>query len=82
MLSRYGKISDIYLKAPSRSTAHAFITFRDDRDAQDAVRGLDNFIFHGCRLKVELAKEDRRSLSLSDCLFNYNACPTNLFSFH
>ncbi len=66
---RYGKIWDIYLKAPSRSTAYAFITFRDDRDAQDAVRGRHNFNFNGCRLKVELAKEDRRGLSPSDCLF-------------
>ena len=57
---RYGKIRDIDLKTPARPPAFAFIAFDDYRDAQDAIRGRDNYNFDGYRLRVEFSKGDRR----------------------
>ena len=39
LVLRYGKIRDIDLKTPSRPPSYAFITFEDQRDADDAIRG-------------------------------------------
>jgi hypothetical protein len=38
---KYGRITDIHIKRPNRPPAFAFITFSDDRDAEDAVRARD-----------------------------------------
>ena len=36
---KYGNISSIEIKRPSRPPAFCFVTFDDHRDANDAVRG-------------------------------------------
>ena len=59
---RYGKIENIEIKSPSRPPAFAFITFEDERDAEDAVRGRDGYDYKGDRLRVEWAKAERRGL--------------------
>lgn len=59
---KYGKIREIDLKAPARPPAFAFISFDDVRDAEDAVRGRDNYNFDGYRLRCEFAKGDRRGI--------------------
>lgn len=56
---KYGRIRDIDLKTPSRPPAFAFVVFDDYRDAEDAIRGRDGYMFDGCRLRVEMAKADR-----------------------
>lgn len=56
---RYGKIREIDLKTPARPPAFAFIAYDDYRDAQDAIRGRDNYNFDGYRLRVEFSKGDR-----------------------
>jgi arginine/serine-rich splicing factor 1/9 len=57
--NRYGRILEMDLKCPSRPPAFAFITFDHYRDAEDAIRGRDNYNFDGYRLRVEFAKGDR-----------------------
>lgn len=47
------------MKTPARPPAFAFIAFDDYRDAQDAIRGRDNYNFDGYRLRVEFSKGDR-----------------------
>ncbi len=59
-LFRYGKIRNIDIKTPARPPAFAFITFDDNRDAEDAVRGRDGYSYDGRRLRCEFAKGDRR----------------------
>lgn len=53
---KYGRIRDIDLKTPSRPPAFAFISFDDERDAEDAIRGRDNYDFDGHRLRVEFSR--------------------------
>jgi arginine/serine-rich splicing factor 1/9 len=57
---KYGRIRDIDLKTPSRPPAFAFVVFDDYRDAEDAIRSRDGYMFDGFRLRVEMAKGDRR----------------------
>eukprot|EP00617_Octactis_speculum_P023920 CAMPEP_0185766048 /NCGR_PEP_ID=MMETSP1174-20130828/34896_1 /TAXON_ID=35687 /ORGANISM="Dictyocha speculum, Strain CCMP1381" /LENGTH=138 /DNA_ID=CAMNT_0028449535 /DNA_START=36 /DNA_END=449 /DNA_ORIENTATION=+ len=56
---KYGRMSDIHLKTPSRPPAFAFITFDDRRDADDAVRGRDGYSLGGERLRVEIVRGRR-----------------------
>ena len=49
---KYGRISDIDLKLPSRPPAFAFIEYADPRDAQDAVAARDGYDFGGERIRV------------------------------
>jgi splicing factor, arginine/serine-rich 1 len=59
---KYGKITDIHVKSSPKDT-FAFVTFRDPRDAKDAVLGRDGYRFAGGKLHVEPAKretEDRK----------------------
>ncbi|XP_076802051.1 serine/arginine-rich splicing factor 1-like [Clavelina lepadiformis] len=49
---KYGAIRNIDLKN-RRGTPYAFIDFEDCRDADDAVRGRNDYKFEGLRLKVE-----------------------------
>lgn len=56
---KYGRIRDISIRT-RKTPAFAYVEFEDPRDAEDAVYGRDGYDFGGYRLKVELAKEDRR----------------------
>lgn len=53
---KYGRIRDVELKTPSRPPAYAFITFEDDRDAEDAVRARNGYDYDGHRLRVEFSR--------------------------
>ncbi|XP_047336234.1 serine/arginine-rich splicing factor RS31 isoform X2 [Impatiens glandulifera] len=56
LFSKYGRVDRIDMKS-----GFAFVYFEDERDAEDAIRGIDNFSFgHDRRkLSVEWAKGDR-----------------------
>jgi RNA recognition motif-containing protein len=47
---KYGKITDISIKGGTGS-CYAFLSFQDERDAQDAVRGRHGIDFDGSRLR-------------------------------
>merc|ERR1719445_1882727 len=56
---RYGKLTRCFIMdAPS---PYAFVTFSDERDAEDAMEGLQGFRIRGCRLHVKWAKESGRT---------------------
>ncbi|CAG9464326.1 unnamed protein product [Pedinophyceae sp. YPF-701] len=54
LFHKYGKIRSIDCKPEKK---FAFVEFVDDRDAEDAIRGRDNYEFDGSRLRVEFARE-------------------------
>merc|ERR1711959_681851 len=58
MFERYGKIREIDIK-DTRPPYYAFVEYYDDRDAEDAVRKLDNEKLMGATLRVEFAKDRR-----------------------
>jgi arginine/serine-rich splicing factor 1/9 len=58
MFERYGKIREVDIK-DARPPYYAFVEFYDDRDAEDAVRKLDNEKLMGAILRVEFAKDRR-----------------------
>ncbi|XP_074311603.1 serine/arginine-rich splicing factor SR30-like [Silene latifolia] len=58
---KYGPIVEIDLKIPPRPPGYAFVEFEDDRDAEDAVYGRNNYDFDGHRLRVEFAHGGRSS---------------------
>lgn len=53
---KYGRIRDVELKTPSRPPAYAFITFEDERDAEDAIRARNGYDYDGYRLRVEFSR--------------------------
>ncbi|RWW77324.1 hypothetical protein BHE74_00014531 [Ensete ventricosum] len=68
LFSRYGKVDRVDMKSGNLLyyCGFAFIYMDDERDAEDAIRGLDRLEFgrHGRRLRVESRSRDRgRSLS-------------------
>ncbi|KAG4132637.1 hypothetical protein ERO13_D08G045100v2 [Gossypium hirsutum] len=56
LFSKYGRIDRVDMKS-----GFAFVYFEDERDAEDAIRGLDNsaFGYDRRRLSVEWAKGER-----------------------
>ncbi|CAL9159625.1 unnamed protein product [Musa hybrid cultivar] len=58
LFSKYGKVDRVDMKS-----GFAFIYMDDERDAEDAIRGLDRIEFgrHGRRLRVEWTKQERNS---------------------
>ncbi|XP_009389515.2 serine/arginine-rich splicing factor RS41 isoform X1 [Musa acuminata AAA Group] len=58
LFSRYGKVDRVDMKS-----GFAFIYMDDERDAEDAIRGVDRLEFgrHGRRLRVEWTKQERNS---------------------
>ncbi|MCO5603581.1 hypothetical protein L7F22_057732 [Adiantum nelumboides] len=69
---KYGRIVDIDLKLPPRPPGYCFIEFEDERDAEDAIKGRDGYIFDGCTLRVELAHGGRGPSSSSDRHSSYS----------
>ncbi|CAO2817620.1 unnamed protein product [Amaranthus hypochondriacus] len=59
LFEKEGHVADIYLSGKKRrqlSKGFGFVRFTNIRDAEEAVKKLDNFNLHGCRLKVSKAK--------------------------
>ncbi|KAL1504870.1 hypothetical protein AB1Y20_008640 [Prymnesium parvum] len=52
--SRYGKLSDVWIAR--NPPGFAFVTFEDDRDAEDCVRGMNDTKIGGQRVKCEMAR--------------------------
>lgn len=69
---KYGRIVDIDLKLPPRPPGYCFIEFEDERDAEDAIKGRDGYVFDGCMLRVELAHGGRGPSSSSDRHSSYS----------
>ncbi|KAJ7538335.1 hypothetical protein O6H91_11G043900 [Diphasiastrum complanatum] len=63
MFNKYGKVDRVDMK-----TGFAFVYMEDERDAEDAIRGLDNIEFgrQRRRLCVEWAKQDGGSRRRED----------------
>lgn len=57
---KFGRIRAIDIKTPSRPPAFAFVSFEDRRDAEDAIYERDGYRFDRDRIRVEMAKDDRR----------------------
>lgn len=57
---KYGKIADIDIHTTRGGGApFAFVSFDDDRDADDAIRGRNGYEFDGYRLRVERCRGGR-----------------------
>jgi arginine/serine-rich splicing factor 1/9 len=57
--TRYGRIREIDIKNQGRPPAFAFVVFDDYRDAEDAIRARDGYMFDGARLRVEMSRGGR-----------------------
>ncbi|CAL4222204.1 unnamed protein product, partial [Meganyctiphanes norvegica] len=53
----YGRLKNVWVA--SNPPGFAFVEFEDDRDAEDAVRGLDGQTVCGRKVQVEMAKPRR-----------------------
>ncbi|CAH0475419.1 unnamed protein product [Peronospora belbahrii] len=53
---RYGRITCVRIKIPTRPPPFAFITYENEQDASDAVRAMNNALFGGSRLRVEMSR--------------------------
>merc|ERR1711904_158689 len=60
MFERYGDVREVDIH-DARPPYYAFVEYYDDRDAEDAVRKLDNEKLMGAALRVEFAKDRRAS---------------------
>src|SRR5262249_28546632 len=58
LINKYGKIKFIDLKN-RKGPPFAFIEYDDPLDAEDAIKGRDNYEYEGYRLRVELQKGPR-----------------------
>lgn len=47
LFDRYGHIVDIDIKIPRSPPSFCFVTFEDARDAEDAIRYCDGYIYDG-----------------------------------
>ncbi|KAG6572714.1 putative splicing factor, arginine/serine-rich [Phytophthora cinnamomi] len=53
---RFGRISSVRIKFPTRPPPFAFIAYENEQDASDAVRSMHGSLFSGCRLRVEMSR--------------------------
>ncbi|ESO08793.1 hypothetical protein HELRODRAFT_97732 [Helobdella robusta] len=59
---KYGEIGDVYIprdRYTQESRGFGFVRFYDERDAEDAIDGMDGRIMDGRELRVQLAKHPR-----------------------
>ncbi|KAI8784569.1 serine/arginine-rich splicing factor 2 [Biomphalaria glabrata] len=62
VFARFGILADVYIpRDPStkKSRGYAFVRYFDKRDAKDAVRAMDGFIFNGRELLCKIARYGR-----------------------
>lgn len=52
LFSKYGELDDVWIAR--QPPGFAFVTFRSERDANEAVKELDGYKFQGERIKVEV----------------------------
>merc|ERR1711904_622920 len=71
MFERYGNVREVDIK-DARPPYYAFVEYYDDRDAEDAVRKLDNEKLMGAALRVEFAKDRRASRCNQYTTHKYN----------
>ena len=60
---KYGRVDRIELKRLQRPPVFAFVTFRNPRDAREAVHHRNGIDFDGRRLRVELSRDTRPPVS-------------------
>eukprot|EP00930_Biecheleria_cincta_P056217 TRINITY_DN42382_c0_g1_i1.p1 TRINITY_DN42382_c0_g1~~TRINITY_DN42382_c0_g1_i1.p1 ORF type:complete len:143 (-),score=24.09 TRINITY_DN42382_c0_g1_i1:69-464(-) len=53
LFEKYGRVSDIWVAR--QPPGFAFVTFEDERDAEDAVKGLNGEKFQGDNLRVQVS---------------------------
>jgi len=59
LFGKYGRMVDVVLRTNlARPPAFAFLTFESSRDAEDAVKGRNDYMLNGSRLRVEFSKTD------------------------
>lgn len=62
LFEKYGKVGDIYIpkdRNTRESRGFAFVRFFDQRDAEDAMDGLDGRMYDGRDLRIQMAKYGR-----------------------
>ncbi|KAK2195134.1 bifunctional RNA-binding domain superfamily/RNA recognition motif domain/Nucleotide-binding alpha-beta plait domain superfamily [Babesia duncani] len=67
LFSKFGKIASVWIAR--KPPGFAFVTFEDERDANDAIEELDGTSYEGTTIKVELSKGNRSGLM---SMFNFN----------
>lgn len=60
---KYGRVDRIELKRLQRPPVFAFVTFRNPREAREAVHHRNGIDFDGRRLRVELSRDTRPPVS-------------------
>lgn len=59
---RFGEIGDVYIpraRGSSESRGFAFVRFMEERDAEDAIKGMEGQEFQGRELRVQFARQRR-----------------------
>mmetsp|Transcript_24585 Transcript_24585/g.59174 ORF Transcript_24585/g.59174 Transcript_24585/m.59174 type:complete len:289 (+) Transcript_24585:440-1306(+) len=59
IFGKFGRITRIDLKTPSRPPAYAFVEFEDERDAEDAIKDTNGMKLGRERLRVEFSRSRR-----------------------
>eukprot|EP00906_Rhabdomonas_costata_P006048 RCo008920 len=61
--SKFGKLAYANIKSNSNSgTNYAFVEFLDDRDAEDAIKGMDGSTVDGVRINVQFCHGGRKEV--------------------
>lgn len=64
VFDRYGEVGDVYIPRDpytQESRGFAFVRYYDQRDADDAISGMDGQMLDGRPLRVEIARHARPS---------------------
>ena len=62
VFEKYGDVGDVYIPRDpytQESRGFAFVRYFDDRDADDAISGLNGVLLDGRELRVQMAKHAR-----------------------
>ncbi|KAG6955215.1 hypothetical protein JG687_00011362 [Phytophthora cactorum] len=53
---RFGRLMSVRIKFPARPPPFAFLTYDSEQDASDAVRSMNNSMYAGSRIRVEMSR--------------------------
>ncbi|KAG7384694.1 hypothetical protein PHYPSEUDO_002387 [Phytophthora pseudosyringae] len=53
---RFGRLTSVRIKFPTRPPPFAFLTYENEQDASDSVRSMNNSIYAGSRIRVEISR--------------------------